>query len=90
MVMINVSTIFSGDAKKDPMTRAPPSTMSDWMPRSPRDLRMTGRERCNKSDDGGISIIRAPASSSPFFRSDRVIFWKRSSLVPSELSVVPS
>ena len=35
-------------------------------------------------DDEGISIIRAPASSSAFFRSDRVI---SPSLVPSESSV---
>jgi len=77
--MINVSTMFSGASKKDPMIRAPPSAMSERMPRSVRDLRMAGRERWelgnrpSRADDEGISIIRAPASSSAFFRSLRLI-----------------
>ena len=83
MVIINASTMISGAAKKDPIIRAPPSTMSDRMPKSLRDLRMAGRARWELGswmDDGGISIIRAPASSSAFFRS----------VFPSEWPVVPS
>ena len=64
------------------------------MPKSRRVLRIARRERwgvgnrSSRADDIGISITRAPASSSAFFCSFGVIFLASSSLLSSAPSVV--